>query len=102
MNKDELLAKITEIGTIEEAAERRAVLTQVSDAVGALFDTNETLTATNQKIESDNKKLQEYNMQLFLKVGGQKKSDPMDDAGKDEPKKDLKYEDLFDEKGELK
>lgn len=102
MNKDELLGKLTQIGTIEEAAERRAVLTEVSDVVSGLFDTNETLTATNQKFEADNKKLQEYNMQLFLKVGGQKKSVPMDDEGKDEPKKDLKYEDLFDEKGELK
>lgn len=100
MTREELLQLLTDIGTCEDAAERRSMLTQVTEAVTGVYDTNDTLTASNTKFEEDNKKLQEYNMQLFLKVGGQTKKPPVDDAGSEE-KKELKYENLFNEKGEL-
>ena len=99
MSREELLAIITEIGTCEDAAQRRALLTQVTDAVNGVYDTNDTLTASNAKFDEDNKKLQEYNMQLFLRVGGQKKQTEPEEEKKTEP---LKYENLFNEKGELK
>lgn len=98
MTRDELLQLLQDIGTCEDAADRRAKLTQAVDAVNGVFDSNDTLTAANTKFETDNKKLQEYNMQLFLKVGGQKKEP--ENKGT-ETKEDLKYENLFNEKGEL-
>lgn len=101
MTREELLQLLQEIGTCEDPAERRAKLTQVQEAVTGVYDTNDTLTAANTQFEADNKKLQEYNMQLFLKVGGQTKQDPVDKTG-EETKEDLKYEDLFNEEGEIK
>ena len=101
MTREELLQLLQDIGTCEDAAERRAKLTQVTEAVTGVYDSNDTLTAANTKFEADNKKLQEYNMQLFLKVGSQGKTDPVDKTG-EEKTENLKYEDLFDEKGEIK
>lgn len=101
MTRDELLAKLTEIGTTEDAAARRALLTEVTDNVNAVYDSNDSLTAANTKFETDNKKLQEYNMQLFLKVGGQKQP-PAAGAGAEPPaENNLTYDKLFNEKGEL-
>lgn len=95
MNKTELLAALAEIGTIEDAAERRSKITQISDEVGGIFDQNESLTATKAQLEADKQKLQDYNMELYLKVGGQKKEEPKDQNN------DLSYDKLFNEKGEL-
>lgn len=97
MNREELLQALTELGTITDDAERRSRITSLSDELTSIFDTNETLTATNTQLEADKKKLQEYNMELYLKVGSQgKKKEP-------EPKsEELTYENLFNEKGELK
>lgn len=101
MNREEVMQMITDIGTIEDEAERRAKLTTLTDEVKGLFDSNDNLTASNQKFETDNKKLQEYNMQLFLRVGGgnkQKEKEPATDADD----LNLEFKDLFNEKGELK
>lgn len=97
MTRDELLQSLQEIGTIEDAAERRSKLTAISDEVNAVYDANENLTSSNSKLEEDKKKLQEYNMELYLRQGSQtKKTEP--------PKQteELTYENLFNEKGELK
>lgn len=98
MTRDELLQALTEIGTIEDGAERRNRLTTITDEVRTVYDSNETLTASNTKFEEDNKKLQEYNMQLFLRVTGQQKTPEPEKTPTDTPK----YEDLFNEKGEIK
>lgn len=55
----------------------------------------ETLTEANNTLRTNNETLKEQNMKLFLKVGSEVK--PI------QPEKtSLKYEDLFNEKGELK
>ena len=98
MNREELLQALTELGTITDDAERRSRITSLSDELNTILDSNETLTATNTQLESDKKKLQEYNMELYLKVGAQGKK-------QDKPKQEseeLTYEKLFNEKGELK
>lgn len=96
--RDEFLHNITEIGTLEDLSDLRARLTELSDEVIGLYDAHDTLKASNEKFEADNKKLQEYNMQLFLRVGGQqKKKEP--EAKQTE---EMKYENLFNDKGELK
>ena len=97
--RDELLNAVTELGTIEDGATLRAKLTALTDDVTALYDEHDTLKASNGKLDADNKQLKEYNMQLFLRVGGQQqKKEPETKPQSDE----LKYENLFDEKGELK
>lgn len=98
MTKDEILQEITAIGTIEDGAERRNRLTALSDEVRTVCESNETLTASNAKLDEDNKKLQDYNMQLFLRVGNQQNPAPKPAPQTDTPK----YEDLFNEKGEIK
>lgn len=98
MTKDELLQNLTTIGTTEDEVERRSLITSISGEVSGLYDTNETLTASNAKFEADNKKLKEYNMELFLRVGGQKKEKEIPE----EKGEKLTYENLFNEKGELK
>ncbi len=99
MTKDEILAKLTEVETCSNEAQRRSLLTEIMDAATAVYDENDTLKTSNTKFEADNKKLQEYNMQLFLKVSNQKQPEQQ----KPEPReRKLTYENLFNEKGELK
>ena len=98
MTRDELFQAITDLGTITDDAERRNKLVTITDEVKAVCDSNETLTASNNKLTEDNKKLQEYNMSLFLRVGGGQKT-PEDPKPQGETPK---YEDLFNEKGEIK
>lgn len=98
MTRDELFKAITDLGTITDEAERRNKLVTISDEVKAVYDSNDTLTASNNKLTDDNKKLQEYNMSLFLRVGGQQNPAPKPATETDTPK----YEDLFNEKGEIK
>ena len=99
MTREELMQKLTELGTVEDDAQRRLIITEVSDEIKGVYDSNETLTASKSKYEDDIKKLQEYNMQLFLKVGSPQKAKEKE---VEEPEQTLKYENLFNEKGELK
>lgn len=97
MDKKTFLESITEIGTLKDITDVRTKLTELSDAVGVVFDENETLTQSNKQFEDDNEKLRNANMKLFLKVGEQK--DPTqrqkDETGLDpKPQKEKKS---FDE-----
>ena len=97
MTRDELLQTLTDIGTIEDPAERRSKIVGISDEIKTVFDNNETLTASNAKLLGDNQKLKDYNMELYLQVGGkQKQTEP------ETKTEELKYENLFNEKGDLK
>lgn len=105
MNKQEFLDAIKEIGTIEDDVERRTKLTELTDSVSTIFDSNVDLTEKNKKFEEDNEKLRSANMQLFLKVGANKteKEIQQDQTGSsDEDKEPRKFEDLFDDKGNIK
>ncbi len=105
MKKEEFLEIIKQIGTIEDDVERRTKLTELSESVTAIFDTNTDLEEKNKKFEEDNEKLRSANMQLFLRVGANKteKEIQEDQVGKaDEDKEPRKFEDLFDDKGNLK
>lgn len=99
MNREELTQALTDIGTVTDDAQRRQLLTQVTAAVNELNQSIDTLTQSNTKFETDMAQLQKYNMELYLQVQGQRKSDPIE---KPEEKPVLKYEDLFNEKGEIK
>jgi hypothetical protein len=62
----------------------------------------ETTTAktTAEKLTADNEKLREANMNLFLKVGETTNKDKNDNQEQED--KTPKYEDLFNENGDLK
>ena len=100
MKKQEFLDKITEIGTCEDDVTRRSLLTALSEEATRVFDTNDTLTADNEKYKKENEDVRQANMQLFLQVSG--KSKPEEKQKQDSEEKKLSYENLFDEKGEIK
>lgn len=98
MTREELLQALTDIGTIEDAAERRSKIVSISEEVTKVFDNNDTLTASNTKLQGDNQKLKDYNMELYLQVGTKQKPEEEPETKTEE----LKYEDLFNEQGDLK
>lgn len=105
MDKETFLQAITEIGTCEDEVERRTKLTELSEGVVNIFDSNSRLESENTKYQEDNEKLREANMQLFLRVGSNKTEEELkeDKTGiKEEVKEPRKFKDLFDEKGNLK
>ena len=106
MEREELLARINAIGTCEDEGERRTQLDSFRDDINTLFDENERLQTENENITNANENLRSANMDLFLQLGEQKskKEITKSETGADpdpEPQK-RKFEDLFNEKGELK
>lgn len=106
MDKETFLQAITDIGTCEDEVERRTKLTELSEEVVNIFDSNSKLESENTKYQEDNEKLREANMQLFLRVGSNKTEEELkeDKTGikEEEVKEPRKFKDLFDEKGNLK
>lgn len=105
MDKNQFLEMVKQIGTIEDEVERRTKLTELSDSVSGIFDSNVELNEKVKNYEEDNEKLRSANMQLFLRVGANKTEKEIQDGkvGKtDEEKEPRKFEDLFDDKGNLK
>ena len=105
MDKEKFLEVIKEIGTCEDEVERRTKLTELSEGVVNIFDSNSKLESENTKYQEDNEKLREANMQLFLRVGSNKTEEEVkeDKTGiKEEVKEPRKFSELFDEKGNLK
>ena len=102
MNREEMLQHIQSIGTNENEAERREMLATLQEEVGNLFTNNETLTNQNTQLTTDNETLRSANMKLFLRVGAEKGEGGRDKPGEDKPDKKLSFNELFNEKGELK
>ncbi len=104
MDKEQLINKIKEIDSIEDEAARREKLTELTDDVSSIYDNYSNLVEEDKKLKEDNEKLIEYNRKLFMKVGMDK--DPgqveKDTTGEDPVKEPRKFEDLFDDKGNLK
>ena len=97
MDKQGFIDKITEIGQLEDAAQIRASLAELTDEVSAVFDSNESLTQQNQQYVEDNESLRNANMRLFLQVGEQRQPEP---PAPEQPKPEkLSFEKLFDERG---
>ena len=103
LTKEDFLSKITEIGTMTDDVERRTHLTNLADEISGLYDSNDTLRKDNEKYKTDNETLRSANMQLFLRVGEKREgSNGRSQQQGDSNINNLKYEDLFNEKGELK
>lgn len=105
MDKDAFLEMVKEIGTLENDVDRRTKLSELTDGVSAIFDSNTSLMEENNKYKEDNEKLRSANMQLFLRVGSEKTPEEVrnDNLGAEVKEKEpRKFEDLFDDKGNLK
>jgi regulator of replication initiation timing len=98
MDKVTLMERITAIGSCEDEAERRELLTQLGEDAGKDYDRITELETQNGQLTSDNESLRSANMKLFLRVGDHKAEDK--EKSDDIEKKDFKN--LFNEKGELK
>lgn len=105
MLKGEFNERITAIGASENLAEIREMLTQLSDDVSLDYDRQAELQTQNETLLSDNESLRQANMKLFLRVGESKseaetvKSNTGIDRAENQKRS---FENLFNEKGELK
>ena len=104
MDKESFISKITEIGTCEDEATRRELLTALQEDVCKDYDDHASIKATNEQLTQDNETLRSANMKLFLRVGEHKSAEEIaKDKGYDpEPEQKKDFKDLFDEKGNLK
>mgnify|MGYP003321070357 CR=1 FL=1 len=102
MDRAEYLQLITDIGTCEDDAQRREMLTQLTDEAGNIFTQNEQLTEQNTNLAKQIDDVQAANMKLFLQVQDQKGGSGNIDKPADPPAEKRKFSDLFDEKGAIK
>lgn len=106
MTKEEIIEKLTNIGTIEDEVERRDLLTSLIDDVQGQYDIFETTKTENESLKDENQKLVDYNRKLFMKVSIDETPETINQelTGKPdiETREPRKFEDLFDEKGNLK
>ena len=105
MNKDKILETITTIGTIEDEVERRELLTQLSETVTDIYDSKEKAEQTAEKYITENEKLREYNNKLFLRIGEPRTPEQIQKNStgvKEDKQEPRRFENLFNEKGDLK
>lgn len=100
MDKVTFQNKLKAIGTCEDEAQRRELLTQLEEEASSDYDRLSELQTTNETLTSDNETLRSANMKLFLRVGDHNKSDKKDDF--DEGKEKREFKNLFNEKGGIK
>lgn len=100
MDRETFLSRLTEIGTCEDEVQRRSMLNELRDEAESLYDSNASLTTTNADLTARNEKLREANMDLFVQIGTDKK--PQDTLPPTQEPEKRKFEDLFNDKGEIK
>ena len=100
MKKEEMLKFIKDIGTCQDEAQRRTLLSDFETGLSQDYDTLQQTTEQNEQYRLDMENLRQANMKLFLRVGEQNKEPDKPEATN--TFKDLKYEDLFNEQGGLK
>jgi hypothetical protein len=101
MDKVTFQNRISQIGTCEDEATRRELLSQLQEDMNVDFDRMTELETTNNQLTSDNESLRSANMKLFLRIGDHKAQDngSLDDG---EPKEKREFKNLFNEKGGIK
>lgn len=101
-----IVNQILAMATPENQASMSGLLTQLTDDYEETLTSNETLTTTNATLTANNEQLRKVNTDLFLKVGhsSTNKNDPKNNPsnGGESEIPEMKFEDLFDEKGGLK
>lgn len=104
MERNEIIERLTAIGTCEDETERRNMLTALTTEVEKDYDERDKLKTDNAELIEKNEKLRSANMDLFIQVGASRtepEDKPEDKEDKDEKEK-LDFANLFDEKGVLK
>ena len=103
MTKAEFNAAVKSIlDNLSDQAAASESLTKLYDAFSEVSANNEQLNSTNTQLETDNENLRKANLRLFSRLGEQNVSDKEKEEDKEEETKPMKFEDLFNEKGELK
>lgn len=104
MDRETIINKLKEIGTVEDEAQRRDILSELTEEVDSIFTNYDNVLEEDKKLKEENEKLTEYNRKLFMRVGIDKTPEQVDkDTTGEEPVKEpRRFEDLFDEKGNLK
>ena len=100
MTRDEFLSQITQIGTCEDETERRSMLNALRDETTALFDTVDNLTTQNNTLSENNESLRKANMELFVQAGSSRS--PIDTTDPTPEPQKRSFDNLFNEKGDLK
>lgn len=107
MTKEEFTQKIQEITeNLSDQGKVTSTLTELYTEYEKIFDENESTKTLNETLTTKNQELKDYNLELFMKVGKQDKGDNNtslnENGGGDDKEPTLKFEDLFNEKGEFK
>ena len=101
MNKTDFISRIQAIGTCEDDSQRRTLLSDLQTDCETDYDRLENLETENTQLKTDKEDLQKANMKLFLKTT--EKATPEEKPGNEgDNEEPLKYENLFNEKGDLK
>lgn len=101
MDRAEIMSLITNLRSdIDNAETREGIITQISEAINSVCDTNDTLSNSNAEYIRANEQLRSANMKLFTQIG----AEPVKTETKpqEEEVKKPSFDDLFNEKGELK
>jgi hypothetical protein len=100
LKPEEFKAKTMEIlSNLTDQAKVSTLLAELTEHNDDAVVEVTTAKTTSEKLTADNEKLRAANMSLFLKVGEQKPTDTIQTKPQDTRPK---YEDLFDDKGNLK
>lgn len=102
MDKEKFDQLIKDIGTTEDDVTRRSLLSELSECAD-IFDNVAQLETDKENLSNEIDRLQQENMKLFLKIPNKTEDDARKEShltDKDEDK--LKFENLFNDKGEIK
>lgn len=100
MKKNEFIDAINRIGGLEDVVQMRTELATLRDSVSQDYDAHANVVTERDKYLNDNEALRQANMKLFLQVGTN--NPPQPEKKPETAKTELKYENLFNEKGDLK
>lgn len=102
MKKEDFMAKIQEIGTCEDDAQRRTLLAELGNDASADYDSFAAANQTAEQLRADNEDLRKANLKLFKMVSVDDDGGAEDSKPPEPDKEKLTFNNLFDEKGKLK
>lgn len=102
MDKAQFIERLQAIGTEEDDTKRRGLIADLIEEGGNDYDDHAAAVADRDAALQDNEDLRAANMDLFKRVGQNKA--PGNDPGnpQNQPTEKRNFNNLFNEKGELK
>lgn len=100
MKWEEVNERLTNIGKNDTIEKVREDITSIISDIQADYTEKEQLESDKTNLTSEVDRLQKHNMQLYLQVTSSKEEEQEDKEEKET--EELKFSDLFDEKGGLK